>query len=145
MSWELLHKKSLTHSHFISLSHPDVYFTISRIFTLKIHSWVNLCDILGHVRVSGLPWILRGRIYFNKFAFPMQNMGVIFVERSKVDEIRCVQERYAKFAPEFSLGAVIIVAWYGVTTYVLPNWLTQQVIQWVRTNHEFDFINMSWN
>ena len=30
--------------------------------------------------------------------------------KSKVDSVVCVQERYAKFASEFSLGAVKIVA-----------------------------------
>ena len=45
-----------------------------------------------------------------KIAFPVQNMGVIFDAKSKVDSVVCVQERYAKFASEFSLGAFKIVA-----------------------------------
>ncbi len=40
----------------------------------------------------------------------MQNMSVIIAELNEVDDVVCVQERYAKFTLEFSLGAVIIVA-----------------------------------
>ena len=61
--------------------------------------------VLGHVVVIDLPRTLRCHIYFNKIAFWLQNMGVIFAEQCMVNDAVCVQERYAEFTSDFSPGA----------------------------------------
>ena len=66
--------------------------------------------VLGHVVVIDLPRTLRCHIYFNKIAFWLQNMGVIFAEQCMVNDAVCVQERYAEFTSDFSPGAFKIVA-----------------------------------
>ena len=83
-------------------------------FQAKMHSLPIFSSQMrpgtSHLRHSRACWdycpstTLRFRIYFNKFAFPVQNMGVIIAEQCMVDAVVCIRERYAEFTSEFSRG-----------------------------------------
>ncbi len=76
------------------------------LFASKIRPWIH---IIRHSCVMWrlfLPRTLRCFIYCMKFAFPVQNMGVIIAEQCMVGGVACVQDRCAEFTSDFGLGAL---------------------------------------
>ena len=101
---ELLHKKSLTHSHFISLSHLCIYFTTHQTFYITNTLVCKPFETFSGIVATDLPRTLRYHFHFNKIAFPVHNSSVIFAERSSDDVMVLLRIDMRELALFFVLG-----------------------------------------